>query len=1474
MPAKHLSFQLLLPSLAAIIIGLCQPGSAQTKVALDFDLFPEGRIMDDEFELTAGVTISAINGANTSDFAVLYDSNQNPANGADEDLEYFSNDPPPPGPNNFGWAQGNARFFLAGNLVIVQANRPTNAEIAAGQLSTTEENDQGSGANAIIFESDTPQDALVFYWVDMDNASNGAVRFIDNSGSADITVNFSEFSNSSSVFFDNTIAFGDRSFDFIDEMTVEELDEFDDGVINGSIEKFDEVRFELDGSGSVAFFQQDPFYDGSIGDLVWNDQDSDGVKDATEPGIQNVQMELYIDDGDSVYEPGTDDELFRIQLTGADGSYDFVGLPPDRYWVKVNDINNVIGGPQTNGVADPLFVNLARDQDFNNADYGYDQPDGSIGDKVFDDDDGDGVFDTGEAGISEVTISLYRDTNGNNSLDIGTDELVGTTVTDINGDYLFTGLDEDRYFVDVTDLNSNINGTLTSAGGDPRTVNLGLNEDFRNADFGYDEPLASIGDLVWEDLDGDGFFDTGEPGIPNVRIELWRDDNGSRTLDASDTLLQTTLTDANGNYTFLGLQPLDSITAAPGGYHVRVIDTTGPLVGATLTTTTNGNPTQFIGLSANEDDDTIDFGYQLSGLIGDLVFSDLDGDGIFDPGEPGIGNVTIDLYQDVNNDNLLDAGDTLLAQTTTDSSGVYSFGNLSGGEYIVTATDRNRVIFGASTTGAVIDVSLTAGDQFYDADFGYRQFSRIGDTVWNDISGDSVRDPGEPGIAGVTVNLVEDANGDGVADPGETILETATTDANGRYLFTSLVADNYVVVTDTAGVLTGGSPSTATEIGVTVASGADNFNADFGYFFGNATIGNLVWDDEDGNRVQNGSEQGIANVTVALYRDENNDNALDANDTLLAVDTTDANGNYEFTGLGIGEYIVAVTDSNDVVDGALTTTILGEPADVSITSAGQSINTIDFGYDEPDGRIGDTVFSDDDQDGVQGGGESGIANITMALYLDGNNNDRLDPSDQLLGTTTTDSSGNYEFTGLPAGEYLVVVTDTSNLLSGLFLTTSAEPLPVSLGADQNFDTADFGYSDCATGTPDLVVSLRYRVILDGGTEAGEDATARIQLGPTVVDLDTRAGANGGGPDDDSGWQAYTNTFSNFAGGNQTFTFGGFFTEKTASGEIAEIFYDDIQITYDSNSVIDEDFSGGLGSFSYSDDVFGTSQPGFASGALGAGFTNDGLEVTLGGVNNTTVTGMSGGFQVNVNLPNINTTCNEGRIGDTIWNDSNRSTIQEAGESGIANVTIALIQDSNGNGVIDGGETASATTTTDSAGFYEFTDLAAGDYIIQVTDSNNVLSGLYTTNDNDQIRSITIAEAESNDTSDFGYAANPITLATIDSMEIQIVKGELLLIWTTSQEVGTVGFHVRNATALDNQKLQFQAGQRISTLIIPAEGGESGATYFFTDPRPWTGPDDDRSYFIEDVQVDGSSVFHGPVSIKNYTSIGEWQLFTD
>ena len=131
---------------------------------------------------------------------------------------------------------------------------------------------------------------------------------------------------------------------------------------------------------------------------------------------------------------------------------------------------------------------------------------------------------------------------------------------------------------------------------------------------------------------------------------------------------------------------------------------------------------------------------------------------------------------------------------------------------------------------------------------------------------------------------------------------TTTTDEKGAYQFVGLAPASYrvVIVDPDKGDLAGLIPTQAytgrgeTQAAVTITD-ASVQGVDFG-LVAPATIGDRVWYDEDGNGADNG-EPGAPNVTVILK---------DANGVELARTTTDANGNYRFTGLIPGTYTVDI----------------------------------------------------------------------------------------------------------------------------------------------------------------------------------------------------------------------------------------------------------------------------------------------------------------------------------------------------------------------------------------------------------------------------------------------------------------------------------------------------------------------------------------------------------------------------------------
>jgi serine-aspartate repeat-containing protein C/D/E len=179
-----------------------------------------------------------------------------------------------------------------------------------------------------------------------------------------------------------------------------------------------------------------------------------------------------------------------------------------------------------------------------------------------------------------------------------------------------------------------------------------------------------------------------------------------------------------------------------------------------------------------------------------------------------------------------------------------------------------------------------------------------------------------------------------------------------------------------------------------------------------AALGDFVWYDTNDNGVQDSEENGVSGVTVELE---------DTSGNILSTTTTDSNGAYHFTGLTPGQYevqFVAPPGSGDVFSPSLqggNTAVDSNPNSSGLTGpvtlvAGETDNTIDAGLFQPPAALGDYVWLDTNNNGIQDEVGTGISGVTVELE---------DTTGNILSTTTTDASGAYLFTGLAPGSYEV-----------------------------------------------------------------------------------------------------------------------------------------------------------------------------------------------------------------------------------------------------------------------------------------------------------------------------------------------------------------------------------------------------------------------------------------------------------------------
>ncbi|MGI9528917.1 MAG: SdrD B-like domain-containing protein, partial [Acidimicrobiia bacterium] len=666
---------------------------------------------------------------------------------------------------------------------------------------------------------------------------------------------------------------------------------------------------------------------GSIGDFVWLDIDGDGVQDTDEPGIPAQTVELVWEGPDGI--AGNADDQTYTTTTDSSGGYLFDNLPPGDHTVTVTGpiASDAIPTFDEQGPLDSVAtVSLGDGENHLTTDFGY-QGTAEIGDTVWLDLNGDGVEDAGEPGIAgvEVTVTWY----GPDGIPGGGDDVVlPPLTTDANGMYLATGLPDGNFGVAVT---GGVPVGLVNSGDedvdlDSQTDVSGLSagDSHLTADFGF-TGSGTIGDTIWWDLDGNSIEDSGEPGFPGVDVTLTWDGLDGIAGNADDQVYTTT-TDASGSYLFENLPP--------GAYEV-VVDESDLPAGVFATADPDGGSDGISSLTLGDGEANLDqdFGYRGVGSIGDHVWYDLDNDGIQDPEEPGLDNVDL-VVTYFGADGVTGGGDDIVFAVTTDDDGDYLVPGLPAGTYDV-ALDPASVPPGlvpsvdldggdpASTT-----VALGLGEVRDDVDFGVIGDASLGGSVWNDLDGDGLIDPGETGVPNVTVVVTW-------SGPDGPVEIPVITGPDGSWNLPTLPPGDYDVVLDETTIPPATSPTTATSESVTLPVGGREV-VDIG-IAEVASLGSTVWIDTDGDGIPDANEQGIAGVRVNLY---------DVDGNLVDSVVTDADGGYLFTDLIPGTYRVEL-DADTIPSDLRATFDRDGSADlvtVVTIAAGSNVLDANFGF--------------------------------------------------------------------------------------------------------------------------------------------------------------------------------------------------------------------------------------------------------------------------------------------------------------------------------------------------------------------------------------------------------------------------------------------------------------------------------------------------------------------------------------------------
>ena len=649
---------------------------------------------------------------------------------------------------------------------------------------------------------------------------------------------------------------------------------------------------------------------------VYYDANESSSFDNGEDPFKDITVELI----------GADGSVVATTKTDADGNYSFTGLDAGTYTVKVTKAGEIAELTQTedpDGTKDNASGAITLNADNpvrENVNFGYIKKH-AISGNVYLDQNRDKTKNTGDIDLSGVTVKLL-DKDGN---------VVGTTTTDKDGNYSFTGLNDGTYTVQVDKTGPLADKEQTedpSGKTDSRSQAITFTRtdpDVTNVNFGYADNY-SIHGLVYRDGDRDETHGATEKGYANQTVEL-RDKDGK--------VVATTTTDENGAYSFEKLPA--------GDYTVKVVKD-GALTDLDQTEdpdSTKDSTSGVISLSNDHRTQTdVNFGYIANNSINGTIYRDGDRDGKKGDTEGRYSGVTVQL---------LDKDGKVIATTTTDKDGKYSFEHLPDGTYSVkvvkdgalTDTDQtgdpDNKLDNASEPITLDEKNPTKGD----VDFGYVPNNTIKGTVYRDDNRDKTINGDEPGLERVSVQLLDE---DGK------VLQTLDTDADGNYAFQHLPDGKYTVKVVRSSSIkdydqTEDPDATVDDTSAVYTMGPENSlqeKVNFGYV-PDYSIAGRVYRDSDKSGSYTDGEETFSGVTVDL---------LDKDGKVVATTTTDKDGNYSFEKLPAGTYRVKVHTDGDLAgldqtedpDG-IADSMSGE---ITIGFDNQKVTGVNFGYVAPD----------------------------------------------------------------------------------------------------------------------------------------------------------------------------------------------------------------------------------------------------------------------------------------------------------------------------------------------------------------------------------------------------------------------------------------------------------------------------------------------------------------------------------------------
>ena len=544
-----------------------------------------------------------------------------------------------------------------------------------------------------------------------------------------------------------------------------------------------------------------------------------------------------------------------------------------------------------------------------------------IGDYVWYDTNNNGVQDNGETGIPGVTVNLIDATGA--VVDSVTTSRFGLYYFDVVPGQWTTQVAPENFTTGPLQgyaPSVEYDGEGDNAGGpDNARTQVVVDQDILTYDYGY--VTGAIGDYVWLDANGNGAQDDGpDAGIANVMLTIYEDVNGNGQFDDGLDLIYTAAVDADGA-TGTGMTTTDDdgyylFTKLPAGNYIVVVNPNDLPIGVTPTWDYDGIGTPNVAavtITTGETNLDVDYGYTPAICPPDTNLVEIDFE------TDAMGNV---LHKGQIIDNEYAAYGLTFSTNRATGLMIFDSTNPTGGDWDLGTPNQafggpGRSSSGDATNndtalGKVLIISEDGDSSDPDDHAGGGKIVVTSQQPFETVAFDILDlDEGETGMAEAF-----DAAGTLLAD--ESLGGLGDNSLQSRPLRATNVSKLQFALSSSGAV--GSIELCIPDLPVL------------------GTIGDRVWEDRNGDGVQDANEPGINDVTVQL---------VDGNGAVVKTQTTSGDGGYLFTDLATGNYTVVVVDST--LPSGLQQTYdadgLATPHQSSLVlGAGETNLVQDFGY--------------------------------------------------------------------------------------------------------------------------------------------------------------------------------------------------------------------------------------------------------------------------------------------------------------------------------------------------------------------------------------------------------------------------------------------------------------------------------------------------------------------------------------------------